>query len=642
MSSSVTHQCRGLNFAPGFFIWRCLVWGLVCFFVLSSFQPQASVRSQAEETLIMQAPDTSAFPKISVQIELPDSIELSGDDLLISQLQVLENGLEVPIQSLQKKRSGVYFTLAINGGRELDLRDSNGSSHFDKLREGLKTWASGFAFSTDAGWSLVTHEGIYAANNSSLDDWLAALMAYAPDFRGMAPSIESLSTAIQIAEARVVPFGVDKAVLYITPPPTSEQISDIQALAEQAGSAEIQVSVWMVGDPMFLHNDQGRALISLAEGTGGTFYHFSGTETLPDLTDFLSRLGFIYTLRYESLIRQTGDFPLQISANLRGKTFQADPIPFYVDVRPPKPVLVDPPTSIYRVAADQGQITSGALVGESLKAALYPDRQFVKYMVNFPDGYPRQIVASRLVVNGVVVAVKDSPPFDVITWNLSEILHAGEQIIQIEISDSLGLTGLSNEYPVQVNVDLPEAAAKPSTLECSLLIGGIITGLAVLTLLAWWVVQLIRTANLTKLKGILAKRSRKGWDAQGTLPTNPGPIYATLIPTGILGRDWEDHSIRITKPDGVFGKQPKQVDYLLQAAGVGGVHARLTLDENGFWLQDLDSVLGTWVNYRRIGAEPVKIQRGDLVHFGNCGFRFTMVNKSLPDNVLFVPYEPIL
>jgi hypothetical protein len=398
----------------------------------------------------------------------------------------------------------------------------------------------------------------------------------------------------------------------------------------------------MVGDPMFLRNDQGGALIALAQDTGGTFYHFSGPETLPDLTDFLSRLGFVYRLRYESLIRQTGTFPLQISANLEGKTFQAGPLPFYIDVRPPEVVLVDPPTAIYRGVADQRQITSGALVGENLKAALYPDRQFVKYTVNFPDGYPRQIVASRLVVNGVVAAQKDSPPFDVITWDLSEILQTDEQIIQIEISDSLGLTGLSNEYPVQVNVDLPEAAAEPSTLKFSLIIGGIITGLAVLMLFVWWVVQLTRTANLTQIKRIIAKRSRKHRDAQRALSANSGPIYATLIPIGTLSQDWEEDSIRITKPEGLFGKQPKQVDYLLEAEDVDGVHARLTLDEKEFWLQDLDSVLGTWVNYRRIGTEPVKIQRGDLIHFGNCGFRFTMVKNSLPDTVLFVPYEPIL
>jgi pSer/pThr/pTyr-binding forkhead associated (FHA) protein len=75
---------------------------------------------------------------------------------------------------------------------------------------------------------------------------------------------------------------------------------------------------------------------------------------------------------------------------------------------------------------------------------------------------------------------------------------------------------------------------------------------------------------------------------------------------------------------------------------VDGVQARLTVDSEGFWLSDLDSQTGTWVNYRRVGTHPVRIQPGDLIHFGNCGFRFTMVERTLPDAVHIYPYEPLL
>ena len=69
---------------------------------------------------------------------------------------------------------------------------------------------------------------------------------------------------------------------------------------------------------------------------------------------------------------------------------------------------------------------------------------------------------------------------------------------------------------------------------------------------------------------------------------------------------------------------------------------RLTFDGSGFWLADLGSQSGTWINYSRIDTHPVRLESGDLIHFGNVGFRFTMVRNTLPDAVQIKPYEPML
>lgn len=641
LKPSLTQLCRGQTHAPDFFIPRCLGNCLVTLVCMSILLIPFGVHGQSEDSLLVQAPNTKSFPQITVQFELPESVDFSGEELQASQVQVLENGREVPIEALQREKRGVLFTLAINGGRDFDLRDADGLSNFDKLRTSLEEWASHTIPVEGDAWSLIDQGESMVINRTS-DEWRTALGAYNADFRTMTPNLESLKTAIRFTDSWTVPFGVDKAVLYITMPPKAEEIKEIKALEEQARKAEILVNVWMLGEPLYLNNDQGGALISLAEGTGGKFFHFTGIETLPDPRTLFSPLGQIYTLQYESLIRQTGTYPLQIQVSHQDRIYEGESPSFYVDIRPPEAVLIDPPGNVTRAVADEGEITSGAFIIQDLQAVLYPDLQPVKFQTSFPDGHSRPIIASQLLVNGVVVAMKEAPPFNSITWNLSEVVEPGEYLIQVEVTDSLGLSGRTAEYPVQISVALPEAVPKPTPLQISLVIGGILLGLSILSVLAWLIFRWRKKLNLKQFKGVLAKRASRLADHGEYLSGNPKTFYASLLPTGRLEEDWEARTIRITKRDGVFGVQPSRADFLVQGEGLDEVQARLKLNKEGFWLQDLDSRLGTWVNYRRIGRKPVKIQPGDLIHFGNIGFRFTMVNNSLPDKVRIEPYEPIL
>jgi hypothetical protein len=609
---------------------------------LSNLRPQALVQGQPQGTFLVQPPDNSEFPLLAVDFKLPGSLVLEEGDLKSSQLTVLEGGQEVKVQSLEKEWRGVHFTLAINGGRELDLRDSAGVSNFAKLRGVLRNWAEGRDFSEGDAWSIETNQGRIVANATNAEDWHNALEAYQPDFRSMSSDMNSLDAAVRAAAGRVVPFGVDKAVLTITTPPTVPQIEEINAIREQASAAGIRVNVWMIGDPLFLNNEQGGALISLAEITGGSFYHFSGTEPLPDPGSLLTNLGTIYVLQYDSLIRQSGTYPLTITADLLDGYYQGEAPPFYIKVLPPKVVLVDPPMTIYRATSGKVEMATGALVDNGLGKSLLPSSEKIIFQVSFPDDYPREIVASRLVVDEVVMAVSYAQPFNEIAWDLSSIIESGEQIVRVEISDSLGLTGITNGFPVQVVVNLPEAEPNLSAQQIGLIIVGVSLGIGVLLIILWGAARLIQIANLEQLKGILKRQIRNADSDRIKITPNPRRALATLVPTGVLFENWEEEAIRIEKTDGVFGSDPDRADYVLLLEGVDAKQARLRLRDGEFWLQDLGSTLGTWLNYKRIGSDPEKVHPGDLLHFGNFGFRFTMMDRSLKDSVRFTPYEPLL
>ena len=54
---------------------------------------------------------------------------------------------------------------------------------------------------------------------------------------------------------------------------------------------------------------------------------------------------------------------------------------------------------------------------------------------------------------------------------------------------------------------------------------------------------------------------------------------------------------------------------------VSNEHACIARDKNGFWLTDLQSTNGTYLNNRQV-AEEVLLQKGDLLKIGEVIFRF--------------------
>jgi hypothetical protein len=57
--------------------------------------------------------------------------------------------------------------------------------------------------------------------------------------------------------------------------------------------------------------------------------------------------------------------------------------------------------------------------------------------------------------------------------------------------------------------------------------------------------------------------------------------------------------------------------------------------EGTFLLEDEHSIAGTWINYTPVPQAGVKIEHGDLIHFGRNGFRFTYIEpRSVPRLVI--------
>ena len=588
---------------------------------------------QVMDSLTVLPPDDAAFPILSFQIKAKDDPAITIEDLDLEDLSVFENGRKVTALALEQEQAGVHFTLAINGDRRFDLRDAEGNSPYQQIQAFLSDWMGSRRFDLEDTVTLVTQQSTPISNTIDRNAWLEALENYQPDFRNMVPDLVSLETALRMAEERVVPFGVDKVLLYITPPPLFEEISAVTTLAEVARSAGIQVNVWMLGEEGFLEAPEGGALIDLAARTGGEFFYVTGAETLPDPETYLEGLGITYTVQFESGIRESGTYTIQVVADVPSGELRGESEEFTIDVQPPKPILLSPPAVIVR---EPPRNWEGDL------EALLPASRVIEFLLEFPDHYPRDLIISQLYVDGQVVDQREVAPFTALTWDLTSLVEAGEYVVQVKVEDSLGLRGETILTPIRVEVQLPEPEPPLSNQQLGMIVISVILTATVVLLIIW----ITRRFLGGKLAHQMAKKifdiRRMPATTINIRPVQPGGIIATLIPLDGPDFDLAHKAIPITRSQTAFGSDPERVDQALEGEDISRLHARLRVKDGVFWLNDVGSTGGTWVNYILIGREPVQLHPGDLIHFGNLGFRFTMIDASSPPAATVSKYEPLL
>lgn len=610
-----------------------MVRGLLLTMAVLGLALPASTSAQAEDGLIVLPPDCSAFPLLTTQVKPMPGAIAGEPEVGIDDLTVLENGQAAQVVAFERQNAGVHFTLAVNGDRRFDLRDAEGVSPFDRISLVLAEWVDGHRMAPGDTLTLVTHAGVPVRNATSKGTWVEALEAYQPEFRTLTPNLASLESALRLSEERVVPFGVDKLVLYITPPPAPEEIAPLLTLAESARLAGIRVHVWMLGEEHYLANDQGAALINLAERTGGQFFRYTGVEALPNPDSYLDGLGVFYDLGYESRIRAEGTYTISVIIDAAAGDLRGESGEFYLNVQPPKPILLSPPSGIERVAPNGW---------EGRPEDLRPDHLDIEFMLEFPDQYPRELSYSRLFVDGRLVDQRAIPPFETLTWDLGGLVEPGEYVLQVAVEDVLGLSGETILLPIQVAVTLPEPEPAVSDEQIGLAAVIVILAAAGVLLVVWLARHGLQTAFAQRL-------ARKIYDARSrpvspgsVAPAQAGGIYATLVPLEAGGTDMMSGAVRITQRNTSFGCDPDRADQVLQGAQVEGLHARLRVKEEEYWLTDSGSVAGTWVNYTPIGRDPVQIYPGDIIHFGPVGFRFTIIGSDSPPKATVSKYEPIL
>lgn len=655
---------------------KTLLVGLLCLVALAIGLPAAA---QSAVTVLLYPPQTEDFPIISAYLDVHRPDVGFVHDLLPGDITIIEDGIQFPALTLTELNPGAQFVIAVTPGYTFDVRDGQGISRYEYLVESMDRGGWGDGQNGMDDYSLVISGGPEIIHSEDSAELLVAMRTFEPPHGEFTPDLEVLSRAIDIATDPTPLPGMERAVLFITPPMLSDVSAGLQSLAGRANQLGVRLYIWLVAPLDYFSLPGTTQMRTLAEQSNGSYFSFSGSEDVPNLESYLEPLRYIYSLTYESRAATSGIHQILVEVSAEGTQVSANPQNFDIVVAPPNPIFVSPPTAIERTYFIDEQVDPQNLTSEEL----VPDEQALKIRIEFPDGYERQLTRTILMVDGVIVDENSEPPFDEFTWDLSTYHEKGQHLIQVEAIDLLGMSGKSIEKSVRITV--------PTTTQSILTVISrqvhLIIVLLALLLVAILVLGLVLSGRIQPrligrptstrrrdaLMPVKVVRSKESLRAMSTEPTaavreenasltvkrkphqtiwqrlsarltrskhrDAPKAFASLIPMDEGEQSILSAPFQIVTDEINIGSDPTQTALTLDEPAVEPVHTCLVREGDKLRVLDRDTVAGTWVNYERIPSEGVLLKHGDLLHIGRVGFHFVLREPGYQPKPVVIPVD---
>jgi len=391
-------------------------------------------------------------------------------------------------------------------------------------------------------------------------------------------------------------------------------------------------------------------LEDLALQSGGALFLYSGIEALPDPDGYLNPLRYLYRASYDSKIQASGSYDIQLEISHNEQQLVSESRPVFVNVLPPNPIFLSPPSKIDRTWQQSGQSGDESLLPASVE---------LQIVVEFSDGHQRPLKATRLYVDGELAAENTQAPFDTFQWDLKNYQADARHVLNVEVEDTLGLIRRSIDTPVDLTVEPAKANVLKSLLTSDhlLIFGGVLAAGVVLVLALGLLGRRAhrespasRRAREDPLTQPVTPRTDNGkpataptidrptWPRYAVGSLSSAPAWLLRVPdTGGLGVAASQSNISpssnpasaipLSRRETKLGSDPKVVTYKISSPTVSALHARVVQTaEGGFLIQDSGSVAGTWVNYSPVPAQGLLLRHGDLVQIGKIAFRFELAN----------------
>lgn len=621
--------------------WMSLLWlGLLLLTV--------PVNAQDQDSASLLTLQLDAFPHVEAYLDVHDASGTFIHGLQASDLRILENEQQVPVEELQELRPGVQVVFTLNPGPSFGIRNSLGISRYDFLVESLSNWAGSRQGSSVDDLSLLFSNGVERSHYSNPSTLLATLASYELDDT-LVPGLDVLLRAIDIAADAPPRAGMERAVFFITSPIEGDVSFGLQSLISRANQAGVKIFIWLVASAEVLQGQTAAQLAQAAEQTDGQFFGFSGDEPLPNPERYLRSMRDIYRLTYQSQISGGDTQRLVVEISHDGQIIRSPELVFDFDLRPPNPAFISPELQITRALPEEVGFNSQ----ESIDPAQLSPRQVeLQVLVEYPDGRFRPIERTALYVDGSLVDENTEPPFDRFIWDISSYQEGGQHILQVEARDHLGLVGKSVEMPVEVAIDIPQ----PNSLGMLLSYWPVLVGLVVVLGGAALLLVLIMRGRIRPRVLVLAQRFKSGrrwltgiasvsasairsqtgrdrdnqrsssWVNRLHWPQRrlASKLYAVLNPVDSPEDATQQQPITVTTEELTFGRDAERAIISIDDPSLDPLHARLTRSQEGvFRVTDEGSVAGTWVNFIPVSDDGVLLEHGDLIYFGRVGFRFT-------------------
>jgi hypothetical protein len=610
---------------------------------------KASVTAQEDAGSVnISELDGDAFPQMTLYFEAHDAQGQFRSGLTTDQVRILENDTSLTPDELRQVEPGVQVILAYNLNANFANR-YNGISRFTAIQTALSEWAAANPPILNDDLSLVSNTGIQTIRMRGSDNWQLALESFQPELTGQQSSLISLSEALDLATDPNPSALMKRFLLYITPLPQAGSIEALNNLRARASQLGVHVCVWLVAPataPQY-SAEQVAPLQALADQTGGQFFLFSGSETLPDLEQAIAPLRQVYRALWTSQVAQSGAQSVRVQLQQGSQKIISSEQSFSVSVQPPNPIFLAPPQSLELGWTDPSR---------EVEARIDPASVEINALIEFGDGHPRALQATRLYANGELVDENLQEPFDLFTWPLAAYQQSETVFLQLEAIDQLGLSKKSIQLPVDLDV-----AAKPNLTLFELLSRDqwLITGACAVALLV-----LILVLHRRRRAPAPNQKQKRRLDRDPL--TQPVPIRSEPVlqpaatkasrsgPPALLRRlpDNDDLTsasqaeplpgspIPLARRELTFGCDSRQAMIVIDVPSVDPLHARLYRAPDGsFYLADAGSVAGTWVNFAPVSQRGTRLEHGDLVHIGRAAFRFELTHPGQPPHPQVLPYK---
>jgi hypothetical protein len=497
----------------------------------------------------------------------------------------------------------------------------------------LAFWLNGLRSTSVNQYSLTSNDGILVEKLQEKDAFTFQLQNYKPNLFNFEPNLSSLSLALDIANKPNLIVNSKQSILYITPLPLDEDLPAISSLEARAIDLRVPVNVWLMAPDTASNSPAASALNNLAVSTGGKFLFYTEETAAPEAEDYLGVLRSVYRLRYTSTISQSGSHTVRVRAVYGDQESESPEIPFSIDLNLPSAVLIDLPDEINRQYTDTG-------TGRELQPEFFTlQADFV-----FPDGYSRLLKATRLYVDGKLVAENTNEPFNFFGLPLEDYTFSGEHLISVEVEDILGFRNISPPRSVMVIVE----SLYPRWLTAFLQFfngGGwilfAVLGLGGAIFAGVRMRRRIQTRALLpqeeldgepavdplvqSIPGLASSSSENSTDSNRK-PIQSGPEETVPIPylKQVGNRPaFNRGKIEITEGEHIIGSDPDQASLILAHSTVSPQHASVQKNPSGnVTIADLRSDSGTWINYTPISTAGTVLKNGDLVKIGEFSFRY--------------------
>ena len=600
----------------------------------------APIQAQSSLTLSLESLELDQFPKITVYLNAYDAQGKFVPGMDLDNFRIFEDGVERTINEAQELEPGLHTIIALNLGATLSNRANQAvPTRYEETSYALTSWLKGIGTGATNQYSLTSNEGTLVESAQEKSSFTNMLENYNPNLYNFEPDLTSLTRALEIAAKPSLIEQSKKAILYITPLPLDQDLANLLAMQTQAIEAKVPINIWLVAPDTAANSPALQYLNQLATATGGKFYFFAEGSETPNPEEYVGKLRNTYRLRYTSTVSQSGDHTVRALVTYGNLSAETPDKQFTIVLSQPSATLINLPDMINREYVENAE-TGGKI--------LQPAVTTLQAAITFPDGYERQLKASRLYIDGEVMAENTEAPFDYFGWELDDYQFSGEHLAAIEVEDILGFRNISPPVSITVNV----ASLYPAW----------ITNLLKLINQGGWIPILVIVLGGSVLVGFrLRRQSIAAREAAGEsifqdgtpdpmLQAVPGLnasiddlIYsannrneAEIDPRDAAPRllviekqpaaaELTFKQIILEDEETTIGSDEEQVDYVITSHAISPAHALITKSNRGsVTIADLGSESGTWVNYAPISKAGVLLHNGDLVQIGKLKFRYSI------------------